>query len=248
MTDAPPAPGQFVRQTAPEYASTNVYHGLYLPTDWHAGKLYPVIVEYAGNRWPPVCTGRVEDCKLGFHQSGGQGFLWIVLPYVSEDNKENQLTWWGDLDATVAYCKTNVPRICRQYGGDASAVFLTGFSRGAIACGYVGLRDDEIAKLWLGFLPHSHHDGGSFTPNGARERLARINGRASFLSWGQNDGGKTNSLLGKALLEEFGFPVTAVEIPGLDHSDEWIVQDSPQRRELRRWLAEIIRTRPGQRA
>jgi len=243
MTYAPPAPGRFVRQTAPEYAGTNVYHALYLPTDWKPGTLYPVIVEYAGNQWPPICTGRVEDCRLGFHQSGGEGFLWIVLPFVSPGGKENQVTWWGDLVATVDYCKTNLPRICRQYGGEASAVFLTGFSRGAIACGYVGLHDDEIAALWLGFLPHSHHDGGSFTPEGARERLARIQGRASFLTWGEKDGGKANSLIGKALLEELGFPVSAVEIPGLDHSDEWIVRDSPHRRALRRWLGDVMRKR-----
>ena len=243
MTDEHPAPGRFVRQVAPEHAGTAVFHALYLPEDWRPGGSYPLIVEYPGNECPPICTGRVEDCRLGYHQSGGRGFLWAVLPFISEDRTRNQPTWWGDPGATVAYCKTNVPRICRQFGGDESAVFLTGFSRGAIACGYVGLHDDQIAGLWRGFLPHSHHDGGSFTPDGARERLARVRGRPSFITWGENDGGKANSLAGKAMLEEMGFPVTAVEIPAIGHSDEWIAHDCPARRALRQWLAETIRNR-----
>ena len=245
MTEGQPAPGKFVKQVAPEYKDTQVYHALYLPADWVEGKSYPVIVEYAGNQYPPICTGKVEDCKLGYYQSGGKGFIWVVLPYVSDDNKRNQPSWWGDLEATVAYCKTNVPRISRRYGGDTTSVFLTGFSRGAIACGYVGLHDDEIADLWLAFLPHSHHDGGSYTADGARERLARIKGRASFLTWGGNDGGREGSLIGKGILEGLKFPVTALEIPSIGHTDLWIVQDSPQRQALRKWMAEVIRTKPG---
>lgn len=33
MTDKPSAAGKRVRQNAPEYAGTNAYHALYLPTD-----------------------------------------------------------------------------------------------------------------------------------------------------------------------------------------------------------------------
>jgi hypothetical protein len=38
-------------------------------------------------------------------------------------------------------------------------VFIAGFSRGAIACNFIGLRDDEIASLWCGFVVHSHYEG-----------------------------------------------------------------------------------------
>lgn len=34
MTDDPPAPGKRVRQVAEEYKGTEVYHTLYLPTNW----------------------------------------------------------------------------------------------------------------------------------------------------------------------------------------------------------------------
>ncbi|PQJ28122.1 hypothetical protein [Rubritalea profundi] len=51
MTNEAPAPGKRVRRVAPEYKGTEVYHTLYLPTNWEKGKQYPVIVEYTGNKW-----------------------------------------------------------------------------------------------------------------------------------------------------------------------------------------------------
>jgi len=242
-----PAPGKFVKQTAEEYAGTEVYHGLYLPSDWRKGGLYPVLVEYAGNQFGAICTGKVDDCRLGFGLSGGKGFIWLVLPYVNTQKKINQLTWWGDVAATCEYCRVNVRRTCERYGGDPSAVFLTGFSRGAIACGYIGLHDDRIANLWIAFLPHSHHDGGSFTAEGSRERLDRVRGRASFISWGGRDGGKTNSLKGKSILEDLGFPVATLEIPNLEHSDRWMDTENGSRQAARAWLAKTIQVRPGTR-
>ncbi len=242
MTEGPASPGRFARLQAPEFIGTSLYHGLYLPTDWRRGATYPVIVEYPGNECKGYCTGRLEDCRLGFYQSGGAGFIWLVLPFVDNEKNAHALQWWGDLEATVEYCRREVARVCEDFGGDAARVFITGFSRGAIACGYVGLHDDRIAALWAGFLPHSHHDGGQFTPDGARQRLGRIGGRHSFLTWGSDDGGKEGSLAGTALIEELGFPLQAVEMSGLGHSDEWIVNDSPQRQQLRRWLAERVTT------
>lgn len=243
MTDGPASPGRFVRQQAPEFQGAVLYHGLYLPTDWRPGGKYPVIVEYPGNECKGCCTGRLEECKLGFYQSGGEGFIWLVLPFVDTAAGAHAIQWWGDLEATVEYCRRQVARVCENYGGDAERVFITGFSRGAIACGYVGLHDDRIAALWAGFLPHSHHDGGQFTPHGARERLARIAARPSFITWGSDDGGKDGSLVGKAILQEMGSPVEALEIPGIGHTDEWIMTDSPQRKRLRRWLAEAVKRR-----
>jgi predicted esterase len=246
MTEGDPAPGKFVKQVAEEYRGTDVFHTLYLPVDWRAGGEYPVIVEYAPNRWAPAkATGRVEDCRLGFYLSGGRGFLWVVMPYVDSRKKENQVWWWGDEDATVRYCVANLRRICEQYGGDPNAVFLTGFSRGAIACGYLGLRDETMADIWLAFLPHSHMDGGRFTPNGARERLARARGRPTFVTYGSNDDGKNESPKGAAILRELKFPVVEREIAGLEHTDLWIEKDSPTRREMREWIADVLKNRPG---
>ena len=75
--------------------------------------------------------------------------------------------WWGDREATIQYCKDNLPRICEEFGGDISNIFICGFSRGAIACSYIGLADDEIASFWKGMITHDHFDGQK---NGATHR------------------------------------------------------------------------------
>ncbi|MCG8508080.1 MAG: hypothetical protein MI741_02520, partial [Rhodospirillales bacterium] len=192
MTDDEPVRGKRVRQKLAGYVDTQVYHALYLPTDWQPGQRYPVIVEYPGNgpyrnKRGDVCTGKLEDCNLGYGISGGKGFIWVCLPFVSEDRQRNQLEWWGNAEATVEYCKATVALICEQYGGDREAVFITGFSRGSIACNYIGLYDDEIAKLWRGFICHSHYDGVRWNHKGrdgetALDRLKRLKNRPQFVS------------------------------------------------------------------
>lgn len=150
-----PAPGKMVLQFLPSYASTSVAHTLYLPPEWEKGKTYPVIIEYLGNK------NRVRDNGgIGYALSGGKEFIWAVLPFVSTDGKQDMDQWWGDVDATVAYAKEAVQAICRQWGGDPAQVILTGYSRGAIACNYIGLHDDEIAKLWRAVIAVSHYDDG----------------------------------------------------------------------------------------
>ena len=164
-------PGKRTREVVPEFANTTVYHVTYLPVDWEPGKSYPVIVEYAGNggyqnEFGDVCTGVVEDSKLGYGISAGQGLIWVCLPFLNANGTLNARNWWGDPQAfdpqpTIDYCKQAVPMICEKYGGDPDRVLLTGFSRGAVACNFIGLHDDEIAKLWKGFVPYSHYDGVS---------------------------------------------------------------------------------------
>ena len=81
---------------------------MYLPTDWKPGGKYSVIVEYTGNKYPECgSTGEVKDANLGYGISGGQGFIWVSMPYIEERGKKNALMWWGDKNATVDYCKTN---------------------------------------------------------------------------------------------------------------------------------------------
>ena len=43
-----PAAGKRVAATPSEYQRTKVHHMLYLPSDWEAGKSYPLIVEFTG--------------------------------------------------------------------------------------------------------------------------------------------------------------------------------------------------------
>lgn len=247
LTDGAAAAGRRVKQVAPEYKGTEVFHTLYLPTDWKPGQKskYPVIVEYAGNgpyrnRYGDVSTGKVEGGNLGYGISGGKGFIWLCLPYVNSKKKINQRQWWGDVEATVEYCKRTVPRICRRYGGDPSRVVLIGFSRGAVACNYIGLHDDEIAKLWRAFVPYSHYDGvrkwgykGSDRAS-ALVRLKRLKGRPQFICMENSIDETRRYLKSTGVKGDFTFVVT----PFRNHNDRWAHRDSPQRRQLRKWIAE----------
>lgn len=250
-----PAAGRRVPGTLPEYAGTEVHHLLSLPTDWQPGGRYPVIVEYAGNgnyrnQYGDVSEGTVEGSNLGYGLSGGEGFIWLCLPYVDRAEGRNQPIWWGDVEATCTYARQAVRMVCERYGGDPSAVVLTGFSRGAIGCGYLGLHDDATADVWLAFVPFSHYDGviekwpypGADRAS-ARERLNRLRGRASFICYeGTGEGGATRQYLeATGVAAPFTYRGTGFR----NHNDAWTLRPSPARQALREWLAETIRTRPG---
>jgi len=250
MTEGAPAPGRRVRQVTAGYEGKAVYHALYLPRDWKPGRRYPVLVEYAGNggyrnRFGDVSTGRVEGSNLGYGISGGKGFIWVSMPFVNSHTWQNQTTWWGEVDATVDYAKRTVREVIERWGGDRSAVILTGFSRGAIACNYIGLHDDEIAAIWLAFIPYSHYDGvrawrypGSDRTS-ALTRLRRLNGRASFIIH-EESVEET-----RAYVESTGVraPFTFLTLPYRNHNDGWVLRNIPERRVLRKWLKRVLRTR-----
>jgi hypothetical protein len=247
-----PAPGKRVTQRNPDRDGWDLHHVLYLPPDWKPGGKYPVIVEYPGNggyknALGDRCTGRPDDCHLGYGISGGKGMIWVCLPFVDPVARKHALTWWGDPDATAAYCKQTVARVCKEYGGDPGAVILAGFSRGAIACNYIGLRDDEIAKLWLAFVPHSHYDGVRKWPYpdgdaaSARARLKRLKGRPQFVSHEQSVE-ETRAFLKDG---PGAGGVTFLSIPYPNHSDEWVLKDIPERKQLRDWLAGVLRAAGG---
>ena len=237
VTNAAPSPGTRVRQFNQNYAGSGGYHVLFLPTDWKPGRKYPVIVEYAGNKWQ-TSLGTVEGSSLGYGISGGKGVIWVCMPYVNQAEMKSQLNWWGDVDATVAYCKHTVKRVCSEFGGDANNVFIAGFSRGAIACNYIGLHDDEIASLWRGFICHSHYDGvrswsyaGSDRASAA-ERLKRLGNRPQFISH-ENSIDETKEYLRKA---HPSGQFTFVPLPGVPHTDTWVLSHSPERTALRNWF------------
>ncbi|MBT5903984.1 MAG: hypothetical protein HOH58_17950 [Opitutaceae bacterium] len=256
MTEGPAAAGRRVRVTAPEYVGTEVYHSLYLPTDWTPEGSFPVIVEYTGNYWPPAgSTGEAKDANLGYGWGGSKGFIWVVMPYVEVGRKENAVTWWGDKQATVDYCKLNLPRICAEYGGDLDNVFVTGFSRGAIGTSYIGLADDEIAALWRGFMTYDHFDGAkswSYPESdqaSALDRLARLDGRPFLVAGGDLTRTRTQFLDDHLELADFTFlEVPVAEIFNIPegriihpHTDLWMHQPSRYRDQMRRWLRSAIK-------
>lgn len=247
MTDDEPAAGKRVRQVSSEYKGTDVYHALYLPTDWKPNGKYAVIVEYTGNEFA-LCgsTGEVKDANLGYGLTGGKEYIWVSMPYVQIGGQKNAVTWWGDKQATVDYCKTNLPRICKQFGGDLESVFVCGFSRGAIAASYIGLADDQIAALWKGFITHDHFDGDKTWgyPDSDRKsaltRLARLKGRPVLACGGGNDFLRDHldladfTFLRPPISKIFAIPEGKVIHP---HTDRWMHRESEYRQQARQWLS-----------
>ena len=249
-----PAAGKRVKQVHPDWKQTKVYHLLYLPKDWQPGKRYPVIVEYAGNgpyqnRFGDLSTGHPEGSKMGYGITAGRGFIWVCIPYLNSAGTRNVTQWWGDKPThdpqqTLSYCKKVVPWICQHYGGDPKRVVLCGFSRGAIACNYLGLYDDEIARLWRAFIPYSHYDGvhrwgypGSDKAS-ALKRLQRLGARPQFIC---HEG--TGVSATRHYLKETGvagnFTIRATGFR--NHNDAWLLRPSPARKALRAWLETVLR-------
>lgn len=241
VVDGPPRPGKRVRQQLPRYGQTDVYHLLYLPREWEPGRTYPVVVEYAGNKWRDS-AGTVEGSSLGYGLTGGTEAIWICMPFVNSKEMRNQETWWGDVEATVAYCQATVDLVCSDFGGDRKRLYIAGFSRGAIACNYIGLHNDDIAKLWRGFICHSHYDGlrkwiyPRSDEAAAVERLKRLRGRPQFISH-ENSVAPTREYLRRVCPNgDFTF----VSLPATPHTDTWVLKDSPERRKLRTWFRETL--------
>ncbi len=248
ITDGTPAPGKRARQYLKEYEGTGVFHALYLPTDWRAGKNYPVIVEFTGNKYKSS-LGIVEESDLGYGLSAGKKIIWVCVPYVNKKEMKNQPTWWGDVDATVDYCRKTVKLVCEQYGGDSDNVFIAGFSRGAIACNFIGLHDDEIASLWRGFICHSHYDGvrkwgyAGSDRAAAATRLKRLGKRPQFISH-ENSVKATQDYLRES------YPVgnfTFLSLKGVSHTDTWVLREVPERNTLREWFWKSQKKNNGRR-
>jgi hypothetical protein len=263
MVAGDPKPGIRVRQTEPEYIGTDVHHSLFLPADFEISKKTPLIVEFTGNYYPPSgSSGEVAGANFGFSATLGKKFAWIVLPFVSKDGKHNEKRWWGDEKATVNYAKSCVGRAIKTYNIDADRIVLCGFSRGAIAVGYIGLFDGEIAGLWSAFMTHDHFDGEREWENtdwgtplaqyrrNAAVRLRRLRGRPFWVS--QNDSTKgiedflrTENLMNTARFQFEAVPVKKIlpfipnDIIRHSHTDKWPLFRSMEADRLRAWLANI---------
>jgi hypothetical protein len=254
LVEGDPAPARRVKQTLPGYPNPEIYHVLYLPTDWSPEKAYPVIVEYMGNggyrnRYGDTTEGWPEESKLGYGISAGAGFIWVCLPYLNGRGTAPVRSWWGtppthDPQPTIDYALRAIPWICVQYGGDPARVLYAGFSRGAVAGNSIGLRNDAIAALWRAFVLYSHYEGArewSFpesTGEPALERLRRLGPRPQFICH-ENDGDLAPT---RAYLASTGIPgnFTFCETGFRNHNDAWVLRPSPARDKLRAWVSEAM--------
>jgi hypothetical protein len=248
---AEPSAGVRVLATTDGWQNNSVFHTLYLPKNWNKIDKMPILVEFAGNgnyrnALGDTSTGNVEDTVLGYGLSGGNDCIWLSLPFIevtSNGVKQNCKTWWGSVDETKRYCLATVKDVCQRYGGDTDRMILCGFSRGAIACNYIGLHDEEIAKLWRAFFCHSHYDGvirwpydGS-DPSSAIARLQRLNQRPQWISH------ELHTQPIEIFLKQSGVnsAFTFTSIPYPNHTAGWLLRDLPERQKAREWLADVLR-------
>jgi hypothetical protein len=213
---------------------------LWLPRDWKPGATYPMIVEYPGNIFFTAgcySTGRPEQCVIGYGMTRGTGAIWISLPFVDAGGRVAE-HGWGDPDATADFCVRAVEDVCERFGGDRNRIVLTGFSRGAIACGFIGLRNDQIAGLWRGLHCCQHYDGDGWngsTPEGALERARRFRGVAVFHT--DNAAEKV-----QPFVDALGVPATIVASGLGAHSCAMFLDDRESTRRLREWFTELTAT------
>lgn len=234
-----------------------VTHGLdvlYLPTDWQKDAKWPVIVELAGNggytnKFGDVSTGLPEGSNLGFGLSGGRGFIWLCVPYLNAKGDQVAIKWWGDAPTydpqpTIKHLRESVPSICRDFSGDPTKVVLAGFSRGAIACGYLGLHDEETSKLWCAFFAYSHFDGVKKWPypssdrESALTRLQRLANRPVFICGEGSNAQETESHL-RPLLPKAD--LTFLSTGFRNHNDAWTLRHSDARDQAREWLHRVVK-------
>jgi predicted esterase len=175
------------------------------------------------------------------------------------DGRTIATQWWGDRphydpQPTLHYYKQAVPELCQAYGGDPTRVVLAGFSRGAIACNYLGLYDDEIARLWAAFVPYSHYDGvyekwgyPQADRKSALSRLQRLGQRPQWISQEQGPTATQGLTATQRYLESTGVRghFTFQETGFRNHNDAWVLRPSAARQALRRWLQQVVK--PSQR-
>ena len=243
VEDAAPAPGRRVRYRPTGDESTTFYSVLNLPEDWQPGKKYPVIAEYPGNIfYSSACysTGRPDQCVIGYGMTKGRGAICLGLPFLDRAGGKLAENGWGNADDTAEYALRLVAEICARFGGDRENAVLTGFSRGAIACGYIGLRHDRIAALWKGFHACQHYDGDGWngaTLPGAIERAARFRGQAVFQTDNSQDKFQPVMAVMKTRVtwaqSRLGFHATAM-----------FLDDRPSTQQLRAWFWQLVGSSP----
>ena len=239
VTDESPAPGRRVRVRLAGERQPALHAVLHLPEDWTPGRRWPLVVEYPGNLFHvPGCRspGLPEQGVIAAGMTLGRGSICLGLPFVDRRAGRIAESGWGNPDETVAYALAMMAQVRDAWGADPANTVLTGFSRGALACGYIGLRDDRIAAWWKGFHACQHYDGDGWngaTWEGAMERARRFRGRSVF----QTDNSAERF---QPLMDAMSVPATFVRSGLGAHATAMFLDDRPSTRQLRAWYRDLI--------
>ena len=239
VEESTPAPGKRVRYRLRGDEPNGLYCVLNLPENWRANAKHPVVVEFPGNLFfTPGCysTGLPEQCVMGYGMTKGRDAICLGMPFVDRLLGKPVESGWGNADDTAQYAMQIVEEVCAKFGGDRQNIVLTGFSRGAIACGYIGLRNPQIASLWKGFHACQHYDGDGWngaTMPGALERAARFQGQAVF----QTDNAEAKF---RPLMDVMKTNVTWAKSGLGAHSTAMFLDDRPSTQKLREWFLQLV--------
>lgn len=238
VEDGSPAPGKRVRFRLPDGNGGSIYSILHLPEDWTPEGRYPVIAEFPGNLFFVAgcySTGLPDQCVMGHGMTKGRGAICVGLPFI-EAGRTIAEHGWGDADATADHAVRMMEAVCADHGGDRARLVLTGFSRGAIACGYIGLRNERIASLWKGFHACQHYDGDGWngaTMEGALERATRFRGEAVF----QTDNAPKAFL---PVMDVMNTEVTWASSGLGAHATAMFLDDRPSTVQVREWFQRLV--------
>ena len=215
-----------------------LYGVLYLPKDWKRGAEYPLIVEFPGNIfYTKRCysTGLPEQCAIGYGVTKGEGAILLSLPFVNYSTNSIAPDRWGVADDSADFMVKMVDHICAEYGGDRSNVMITGFSRGAIACGFIGLRNAQIASLWSKVHCCQHFDGDGWGGSKLADAVKRLE-KASNIPQFHTD---NESEVLRTMLSNAEVDVTYVESGLGAHSTMMFMDDRESTQLLRRWYLDV---------
>ena len=233
METGTPVKGHLMKRNIAGW-NNNIYYTIYLPANYSTGKTWPVIMDLPMNNYNPgngeIFYGTPEEEYLGYGLSMGGNFIVVVPAFVNIDKTNIASSWWGSGNISDSYQNTLdfwqavLTDIETNFHADLSRVILAGFSRGAIASGYLGCSSDTWAGKFCAYIAHSHYDGGTFTPNGAIQRLMRMSPMKTCITYGDaNDSGRANSLTGLGIVQALGINEVHYQInnPTYPHDIEW---------------------------
>lgn len=220
-------------------SKSNLYGVLYLPKDWQKGKSYPMIVEYPGNIfYTAKCysTGLPDQCTIGYGISKGEGVILLSLPFVDYSSNTVVKNGWGNPDDTADYTIKMVNDICKNYGADRGSIVLTGFSRGAIACGYIGLRNKDIASLWAAIHCCQHYDGDGWKGAVYKDAILRLKNGLNIPQFHTDN----NDQALKDMLTSANINVTYAKSKLNMHACDMFLDNRPSTEKLRKWFWSIV--------
>ncbi len=237
VCDEKPSAGKRVRYRISP--NTDIYGVLYLPSDWEKDKSYPMIVEFPGNIfYTENCysTGYPEQCTIGYGVSKGEGVILLSLPFVDYKKGMIATSGWGSPDDTVDNTIKMVESICDNFGVDSDKIMLTGFSRGAIACGFIGLRNSRIASLWKAIHCCQHYDGDGWGKATYEDAMLRLQNGVDIPQF-HTDNNKAQL---KELLFKSNINATYVNSNLGAHACDMFLDDRESTQQLRKWFWETI--------